>query len=172
MTSNDFRNLIKTHLATVAIGPSALRNQGAPGIIEIARQFLSSLDFSPYNTSNPQHFATQLDVDTNRLIHAWPLKGRSWGAARKALNLFLRDAIYNHWFHNDLSKAYDFLEIPLDSYVATNLKTEYSGQLPRWRQIKTLTPDESILFQNAALELAKLRGINRVDLDIVLWRRP
>jgi hypothetical protein len=60
---------------------------------------------------------------------------RTWGAARKALNLFLRDVQYS-WdlsSYFGLHTIFSFLEVPLDRYVAQGLcgYSEFSHGLPR-----------------------------------------
>ena len=79
-----------------------------------------------------------------------PKGARSWGAARKALNIFLRDVLYNHYLrsHHGLDRLEDWLEVPLDRDVAVALRAESEGgELPRWKTIKRLTPDVSGRYQ-------------------------
>jgi hypothetical protein len=93
-----------------------------------------------------------------------------WGPSRKALNLFLRDATYNHWMRDgyELAAAEDKLEIPLDGIVMDGLR-ERDASLPASSSVKRLTPEHSALYQHAAAKIAADRGCVRVHLDLVFW---
>jgi hypothetical protein len=82
--------LLHERTAEVAIGPSTLRNQGAPGVVLAARQFLKELNLDSFRTSTEQQFRARLNTATKRLKDRLPKKARNWGAARKAINIFLR----------------------------------------------------------------------------------
>ncbi|MBU1308640.1 MAG: hypothetical protein KKE30_03790, partial [Gammaproteobacteria bacterium] len=106
------------------------------------------------------------------IYNQFPTNAKSWGAARKALNLFLRDVTYNKDLceYYDLSRIRKWLEIPLDSHVANALKKEPEGvNLPKWCTIKRLTPEISREFQTVATRVAQRKRIARVDLDIYYW---
>jgi hypothetical protein len=109
-------------------------------------------------------------------INSWsasPPEAKSWGAARKALNLFLRDAVYNHDLSHfyGLSKIRGWLEVPLDEDVGTSLCAEPEGKnLPKWLKIKTLQLLDSAQFQSIASAVATRKRMRRVDLDIYYWR--
>ena len=94
-----------------------------------------------------------------------------WGVARKCLNLFFRDSLYNFYLRTeyDLTKFEPFLEIPLDRFVGDAL-WEKDMSLPRWKTVKGLTPGDSAKFQAAALRIAELEGTHRVHLDMVFFR--
>jgi len=165
-------DLMQRWVATVAVGASALRNQGAEGVIDAARSFLSRLDLRQFSASNEQEFRDKLDCETEHLRRAFPRGARHWGTARKAINLFLRDAFYNYELrlHFLLTNAEPFYEVALDSYVAAELKRQAPGEaLPRWRRLKDLTPEASEKYQQFALSLAEREGIPRVHLDAKLW---
>jgi hypothetical protein len=113
-----------------------------------------------------------LDRQTEALLDTLPIDGRPWGAARKALNLFLRDSLYNRYLsdHFNLQQIEAWLEIPLDSAVARGLQSGTGrGVLPRWPGLKHLDPSVSTSYQNAAAEHARVLGIARVHLDMYLW---
>jgi N-glycosylase/DNA lyase len=58
----------------------------------------------------------------------------------------------------------------MDSLVAKGLKAEGKrGQLPRWRGVKWLSPEENDQFQEFAADVARKRGIQRIHLDTFLW---
>jgi hypothetical protein len=105
--------------------------------------------------------------------------GRSWGAARKALNLFFRDVVYNRYLTDYLNIPNDFIEnqyilrnmeVPLDKDVAKGLREKYSD-LPKWQSIRQLTKKESDIYQARALEYANELGLARIHLDLELWRK-
>ena len=108
------------------------------------------------------------------MLKSFPAKARNWGAARKAMNLYLRDVAYNV----DLSEAFalsqirSLLEVPLDKDVASGLLCEQEGtSLPKWPTIKRLEPPTSAKYQAVAGDVAKRRGVDRVDLDVYYWRK-
>ncbi len=113
-----------------------------------------------------------LDRQTEFLLDDFPISGRPWGAARKAINLFLRDTLYNQYlcrrfgFH----KLESWLEVPLDSASARGLKLAAGrGVLPRWPGLKHLGPAVSEEFQEFATGHARTIGLERVHLDMYLW---
>jgi len=168
----DFYSTVQRSVAVTALGPSSLRNQGASGVIHSAQEFLAALDLSVFNGSKAVMFDAQLNSITDRLKLALPKKARNWGAARKALNLFLRDALYNHYLAKEyhLHRIENRMEIPLDSAVARGLKKlSNRPELPVWPGLKKLTPSISTQFQSFAENVAKKRGLARVHLDIYLW---
>jgi len=95
-------------------------------------------------------FRLRIDKATEDLRVALPHRARSWGLARKLLNIFLRDAMYTTYLreHFHLDRAEFLLEIPLDSITAKTLKKFASrGKLPTWRGVKYVTPATSMVFQ-------------------------
>lgn len=171
--SADFLLTIHNRTAEAAVGPSALRNQGASGVIRMAREYFKRLDLMTFAASNERDFARKLDAASHDLRKKFPKGAKNWGAARKALNLFLRDALYNTFLcrHYRLRNIEPWLEIPLDKFVAAGLHRDYSGEdLPKWNGIKSLTPENSLAFQRAAKVVAEEKGIARVHLDLFYWR--
>ncbi|MEX2119394.1 MAG: hypothetical protein WD847_07355 [Pirellulales bacterium] len=172
-TNNDFIDCLKNRVAKLAIGASTLRNQGAGGVVAAARRGLNRIDLPTFAVSNEAAFIGRLDAVTGALQSKFPKGGRSWGGARKAVNIFLRDVVYS----TDLSDHFDlhgiraWLEVPLDSQIAKALRAEREGAgLPRWPRIKHLRPEISALYQRVASKVAKRQGIKRVDLDVFYWR--
>jgi hypothetical protein len=95
-----------------------------------------------------------------------------WGAARKAINLFLRDCTYDHHprSHCHLGRIEPWLEVPLDSFVASALrKTRKGRNLPRWDSLIKLEPEVSRNYQEVAQAIADGKGIARVHLDLRYW---
>jgi N-glycosylase/DNA lyase len=171
-----FLRELQRYVAITTVGPSALRNQGTTGVIQAAQDHLSSLNLHTVRTASETAFLRWLDQETEQLRRALPKGAQNWGAARKALNLFLRDVCYNRFLcrGNRISRVEDWLEIPLDSLIAALLKrwSQEMGDnrdLPRWPGLIKLTPDTSRRFQNVARKLARSQGISRVHLDMRLW---
>jgi hypothetical protein len=173
---NDAYLLIKIQkfVAFTAIGASAMRNQGK-GILIKAQKFCEKLDLLKYSSAkNESYFLEILDQDTIKLLNNFGLKKRPWGTARKALNLFLRDAFYNYYLRNfyHLEKIEKFLEIPLDRIVTQKLKEKTKkGFLPTWKGLKNLMHKESDLFQAFAKKQAMLQGMSKIHLDAILWTK-
>jgi len=165
--------LLRERTAEVAISPSTLRNQGAPRVVLAARRFLKELNLDSFRASTEPKFRDRLNTATNRLKHLFPRKARNWGAARKAINIFLRDALYNHYLRSRyrLDRIEGWLEVPLDRNVAMGLCAEPEGvKLPRWKTIKELTSKPSRQYQAAADKVARRKRTQRVHLDLHYWR--
>lgn len=170
--SSDFNRVLLARTVEAAIGPSSLRNQGSKCVIERARDYLRGLDYHRFVSNKRQDFDNELNIHTNQLKHFFPKGARHWGSARKALNLVLRDILYNKY----LDKQYHFhriekwLELPLDSYVAKALRMRMKNKIPKWIGVIHLKPEENSIFQNAAREMAREMDLNPIHLDIYLWR--
>jgi len=158
---------MQRYIAVTTIGPSTLRNQGASGVIKAAQKYLAVVDLAEFNAEKEEEFLSALDVQTDRLRAALPSGAQHWGAARKALNVFLRDVCYNRFLceKHGLASLEDWMEIPLDGLVAQALKRKAGrGRLPRWPGISELTPDVSGPFQAFARRIAASMGISRMRL--------
>lgn len=167
------RNL-QLRAARVAITASASRKQGAPGVVEKARGFVGALDLGKFVAETKQDFIRQLDDETKRLMSRLPAGARSWGLARKLLNIFLRDCTYTCILRDahGLDSIEPWLELPLDSYTASGLKVEaekLNESLPTWRTVKSLMPADSTEYQRVAALVARKLGIVRVHLDAYWW---
>jgi hypothetical protein len=173
----NFLSQLHDNVAEIAIGPSALRNQGAPGVISAARTFLKKVDLQKVAGLSSDSFPLWLDDATDALRRAFPDGAQdSWGAARKGVNLFLRTCLYNTFLAraHGLEKIEALLEIPLDRHVADGLSSdadERKKSLPAWPSIKRLMKSESEEFQAFASVLAAEMGIARVHLDLRYWRK-
>lgn len=171
------REIIRLHhdrLAGLAASSSALRNQGAAGVVRAARAVLRKFNLRRLSQLKAQQFSRRLDRETEALRSRLPRNARNWGTARKVLNIFLRDVLY----HNYLCRQYRFdrfescLEVPLDADVAHGLHGEPEGRtLPKWQGIKHLDSRTSAQYQAVAREVARRRGVAAVHLDLVYWRR-
>lgn len=163
---------LQRFIAICAISISALRNQGI-GSIQKARAFCGGLSLIKYGQAkNRKDYIKLLDDDTVKLAKLINPKKKPWGTARKALNLFMRDCLYNRYLseHFHLTKLEDFLEIPLDSAVSKGLRNKAGrGYLPKWPGLIGLKKPASEVYQKFAQEIADKRKISRVHLDLELW---
>lgn len=168
----DFIVILKNHLAETSVGPSVLRKQGPEGMIKVARDYLKRLDLEKFAKCSKEDFQKELNRATKKLRNAFPGNHKNWGAARKVINIFLRNAVYNRniYRYYRLRKIKHFLEVPLDSYVGKWLM-EYNEGLPAWYKLKELKSEDSNKFQDFAKNLARKNKISRVDLDIIFWRK-
>jgi len=171
MKPKDFIATLQRKVAFTAVGPSALRGQGK-GVLRASQDFLAQMSLARIPKSQEKRFQRWLNRQTELLLNNLPIRNRPWGAARKAINLFLRDALYNQYLNRqfELQSIESWLEIPLDSAVAKGLKLRSNrGELPRWPGLKNLQPDVSEDFQGFASGEANLKGLARVHLDMYLW---
>jgi hypothetical protein len=144
------------------------KNKGYLGNI---RKFLKKIDLADIGKKDPAQFPQVLDDVTEKLRQHMPRYAPYWGTARKCLNLFFRDALYNFYIRKEygLEKFEKYMEIPLDSFVGKELREEDKG-LPRWDAVIRLRPEVSARFQEVATKIAKREGTERVHLDVVYWR--
>jgi hypothetical protein len=165
-----FLQTIQHRAARVAVGASATRGQGGPGIVPRARRFFLRLRLARFGTPSQRTFTRSLDTATKRLIALLPKRSATWGLARKLLNIFLRDSLYTGYLSQAyrLSAAERLLEIPLDSITAKQIRKRVPG-LPRWRGVKYLDQQTSAVYQAAALLIAEREGVARVHLDAHWW---
>ena len=161
--------------AVCAVGISALRRQGV-GVIGWIQTRLGSMDLSKLASVKDQDdFCKRLDSRTDELVRDHMVK---WGAARKAVNLFLRDCLYNKYLTAEygLDRLEQWLEIPLDSVIAGELKKDAGhGRLPVWNGLKTLKKEESKKLQDHASQMAAKKNTDRIHLDVGMWvnnRKP
>jgi hypothetical protein len=52
MEDPEFTKMIQIMVAIFAVGPSALRSQGAPGVIAAARHYVSNMDLARFSISS------------------------------------------------------------------------------------------------------------------------
>ena len=172
VATEGFLRAIEHKIADGAIGPSVLRGQGVPGMARAAQEYLRTLPLTPFGVRDETRFRQSLDDATRELQARFPRGARRWGAARKALNIFLRESLYNTYLITayQLDRAESQLELPLDSFVASGLRElDETRSLPRWPLLKGLNPETSDAYQDVATALATKRKIARVHLDLELW---
>jgi hypothetical protein len=184
MTTQEFYTAIYRRIAQVSVGPSSLRKQGAPKVIHTCRKYFESqinLKTLIDVIRNKKGFIKFLNEHTLVLKNNLPDGAQNWGTARKGLNLFIRDVMYNKFvsdYYNLPSDLQSFnilldpLEIPLDNDVVTELINRNTIQLPEWNGIKYLIKRESDLFQEQASLIAKEKNIPRIHLDLEYYRQP
>jgi hypothetical protein len=181
LDKKEFIKQIQRRVAQTSIGPSSIRNQGASGLIAISRDYFeNNIQLDEFRKKlQTIKYIDYLDELTINLKNKFPKTGQSWGAARKGLNLFFRDVVYNKYLADYLELPIDInenlrtirnLEVPLDRDVATGLSNIYND-LPRWTTIKELTVKQSNVFQDKALFHADKKGIARIHLDLEFWRK-
>jgi hypothetical protein len=175
MRARGLINAIQFRQARVSVGPSTVRGQRTPGLAKAAREYLANLSLAQFGTSRAALFRSSLDRATRQLKAQLPRKGRSWGIARKVLNIFLRDAFYNHYLRKQfqLDRGEALLEIPLDSITAGHVRNGTRlGRLPRWSGVKHLKSKSSDCYQREAAAIASRKGVARVHLDAFWWAGP
>lgn len=170
---NKLVNLFQRRLANTSIGASALRGQPT-NTIKITRDFLKKMDFNLFkDVFSEQSFLNKLDEQTLLLREAIPSK--SWGIARKALNLFLFDSTHNTVLSEEykLRHLIPFFEVVLDNPNAKELikLAENKGIILSWKNIKSLTKEENNHLQSFAKEVAKEKEYDRCYLDLEFWRK-
>ena len=115
-----------------------MRNQGK-GVLKAVHAFLDRLELFEAPPNDGGKYQVWLNLQTNALLKEFPTTAKSWGAARKALNLFMRN-VFNNRYLNEvyyLDRIEKVLEIPLDSAVAKGLKNEdFKNKLPEWPGLK------------------------------------
>ncbi len=167
---------LQAHQTRVSISASAVRSQGS-GTAEIARAFLADeLSLSTLRVSSESAYLHRLDSLTVGLQRRLRGKARSFGLARKLLNIFIRDCVYSRplCLHFRLEQIEPYLEVPLDGIVGKRLREaaleQGQGQrVPRWQSIRALTRAESDQYQSFASELSARRKLARVHLDVTFW---
>ena len=149
---------------------------GPAGTIAKARTFLQQITLNDFVVNDEGVFRAQLDGTTLEMTRR---TGVAWGAARKFLNIFLRDALYNRWICAEFNLVVieRWLELPLDSHTEKGLRQammehpEIAQQLPRWPRVVNLTPELSNQYQRLASDVAARKQLARVHLDILYWRQ-
>jgi hypothetical protein len=167
----DFHRSIQNFIVN-SYGVGVVRKMGPKGYLDNIREFLKRIELADVSRLDPTQFPSVLDDLTEKLCRHMPRGAKYWGVARKCLNLFFRDALYNFYLRKkyDLAKFEKCLEIPLDSHCGSELWKMDKRGLPRWGTVKGLKPEVSAKFQKVAATVARRKGTERVHLDVVYWR--
>ena len=173
MNYQDFVKAVQNRLAG-AIGPSTLRNQGAPGVTRAARDFLNRLDLSPLKDLEPAAYADLLQAWTEQLRLELPDGARNWGTARKALNVFMVEVFFNRFTASEyqMDRLKDVLETPLDSQAFEHLQNfarQHQLTVPPVGSIRDLLTEQSDQYQQVASQMGAEEEIPRAALDLLIW---
>jgi hypothetical protein len=90
----NFLEALQAKTARVTITSSSMRGPGCGEAIKAARAFTGALSLRRFSSRTRLGFERELDSATNELIREMPRMVRSWGLARKGLNIFLRECLY------------------------------------------------------------------------------
>lgn len=166
-----FTHLRQIRVARIAISASTARGRES-GTVLAARGFLPAINLRSLAQLDERAFARRLDHLTGKLCALLPDRSDGWGFARKFLNIFLRDSLYDAHLSRTfrLARIERWLEVPLDGDVGRRLLAEPEGaSLPRWRTIYELDHATHLAFQQVASRVAARKGIARVHLDLLFW---
>ncbi|MGO9268000.1 MAG: hypothetical protein ACLQBA_24435 [Candidatus Binataceae bacterium] len=171
-------------VADVAIGISVLRNQGFAGAVDVARNFVASLDLSEFGAAHDEcAFIRLLDRKTVELQRLSKERRREkeaanhsaelWGTARKVLTAFRCEA----YFHRVLERRHalqnvaNWLEIPLDSQLSRAIRREARARgLPgvRFPGVGRLGETTSRQFQE--MRIAEEKQLSaRIYFEVATW---
>jgi hypothetical protein len=186
--SEDFSKSMQQYLAITTVGPSTLRNQGSKGVINAVQEYLAKNNLCDFNQINESEYLNILNkkteelkeiiiniVDENKGHKNKQLNGRQhWGAARKSLNLFLREIFFNKLLGHKIEIKEEWMEIPLDSFIAKALNKaskKFYKKVITWPGLKRLDFETNRQFQMIAKDLSskEFDNISRIRLDIRLW---
>jgi len=167
--------LIQKRIANISVGPSTVRRQ-PEGTAAIARKYLwQPIVIKHFSkVKNEKDFKNRLNTHTSKLKDKLPSK--SWGIARKVLNLFLFQAVQDINLNKKyaLDKLINYLELPLDNTNGKNLKEfakKIDGGNLEWKNISSLTPEINEQFQEYAKRCANWTyKCARCYLDVYWWR--
>jgi hypothetical protein len=159
--------------ANGAVGPSTIRGMAPAGTATTIRDYLRSVNIESFRAKSEGKFVKKLDAITEGLLAILPADAKHWGMARKCVNIFLRNCLYNRYLcsYYKLECMEEWLEIPLDSHVGKGLiRYVQNSELPTWGKVISLSREHSDQYQQAALSLAKEKGVARIHLDDWLHR--
>jgi hypothetical protein len=190
--------LIQHYVANVVIGPTTLRNQPSDKVAEKARDFLTTrIDLNELKNKQITDYRNWLDKKTKELMNWFPDGAKDdWGAARKAINLFMIGAYFNRILFEKykLDRFKNVLETPLDGRAAKRLREYGKKKGVAWMcklcsedarksckkqrlrcgdsafpGIVNLKEYQSRGYQEVATEFAREVGLPLAEIDIVLW---
>lgn len=138
--------------------------------IQVTHSFLKTISLSDIDKSlNQDDFQKFLDDKTQELSELLPSK--SWGHARKFLNIFLlkvEDSLLLAQNLKNHKNMKSLLEIPIDKKVAKSLIV-LNNSLPTFYSIHKVTPEINKQYQDSASKEGKKMNSERVELDDIFW---
>jgi hypothetical protein len=148
-----FLRALQRRIAQGAIGSSTLRGQPR-GTAKAARDALARTNLERFVVSSQSEFAKELNRDTARIRRNLPPPAQ-WGTARKAQNIFLRNALYNRYLADEfhLEEVEEWLELPLDSYTVKALQERAPDRLPPFRGVGAVDPSRLFASDGACTGL-------------------
>lgn len=169
-TQPTFLEALQAKVARVTITSSSMRGPGCGEAIKVARKYTAGLKLQRFSSRTRIGFISELDDATDELLASMPRAIRSWGLARKGLNIFLKECLYSSYLRSSsrIDRSERYLELPLDSYTGKALN-KIEKSLPRWDTVRRLNPDLSQSFQEAASCEGERRKLARVHLDVFWW---
>lgn len=171
--SQELIGWMQKRAANGAVGPSTIRGMAPAGTAKTIKDYLRGVSINSLRSNSEANFIKKLDAVTEELLTILPFDAKHWGMARKCINIFLRNCLYNRYLCNyyKLQHMEEWLEIPLDSHVGKGLIAYCQNvELPDWETVISLSRDHSRQYQQAALSLAKEKGVARIHLDDWLHR--
>lgn len=171
--NREFISWMQIRAAKGAAGPSTIRGMAPAGTADLIKQYLLNIDIKRIRARTESNFLKKLEIITDELLEILPQGSQHWGMARKCVNIFLRNCLYNKYLcsHYKLELTEEWLEIPLDSHVGKGLiANSERGSLPKWEKVISLTREQSDQYQKAARELAEKKHVCRVHLDDWLYQ--
>jgi len=178
MSNRKFLVAVQKFTAIQAVSASTVRGQ-RKGTLKKIHAYLGRLRLDRLAGMNGADYARWLDAKTGDLQKKLRGRNKRWGLARKAMNLFMRQCLYNTYLSRKfrLRGVQQHMEIPLDSKVARGLKEHAGrGKLPPWpgliglKSKKNREDEVYRKFQVHAKEYASRERLpGRVFLDNYLW---
>ena len=188
-----FKQFLKS-ISRRAIGNSTLRNLGEEGIRERVRNWLEKcMTYNCLVILKGNDYRDWLDRKTlclNEYLHDFLKVENGWGAARKVLNIFVRDCYYNDIINKNwgLRGFEKYFEVPLDNMTMYGIRhaikfidEKESCNIRMFKEsdcVSRLSEDLSDTYQKAAQKLIEYRNkkckdgdmLLRVDLDMYYYR--
>ena len=172
LSNKKFIASVQKFMAIQAVSASTVRGLPAGSLGKI-QAYLGRLRLGRLAGMDGSDYARWLDAKTRDLQNKLRGCRKRWGLARKVLNLFIRQCLYNTYLSRKfrLARVQKHMEMPLDSKVARGLKEDAGrGALPPWPRLIRLDRNTSQKFQEHAEDYASRKGLPaRVFLDNYLW---
>lgn len=178
-----FERNLKRNLTERSVWPSATRGQVEAGGLQKLRDALCGISVKDLaSLGSRSDFEGWLHGQTDALLQETEEYSVMWGTARKSLNLWLRDLVYNHHFRAvyRLERLEPWLEVPLDRHSAEFIAKQAvrlnieSPSLPRWKSISELSEEASEAYQQAARKVVRAPEFSylqhAIHIDLVAWR--